>query len=213
MRSSKLLLPAILCVLLLAAPRAFAQCAGFSDVASGGFCEHVTWLKNRQITLGCTATTYCPNDPVTRLAMAAFMNRIGNILTPAILEAEDSGGALEITTFPSFLCQTEALPVASYPRTMHANLSLSFEVTGVQDVLIGIARATGNGPFAAVSHTATLGDLGQRHHHHYTSPQPEELAPGDSYRFAVAVARTDPGSNSIATWSCQLQVHVINALE
>ena len=34
-------------------------------------------MKNRGITLGCTATLYCPNDYVTRLQMAAFMYRLG----------------------------------------------------------------------------------------------------------------------------------------
>src|SRR5438477_9827195 len=35
-----------------------APCAGFTDVAdTSGFCPNVEWLKNRQITLGCTSPT------------------------------------------------------------------------------------------------------------------------------------------------------------
>ena len=57
-----------------------APCAGFTDVdSSSGFCVNVAWLKSHNITLGCTATTYCPNDAVSRLQMAAFLNRLGNI--------------------------------------------------------------------------------------------------------------------------------------
>lgn len=55
-----------------------APCAGFTDVDSTSpFCTHVTWLKNRGITLGCTATLYCPTDYVTRLQMAVFLYRLG----------------------------------------------------------------------------------------------------------------------------------------
>jgi hypothetical protein len=56
-----------------------AACAGFVDVDSvSSFCPSVAWVKSRGITLGCTdATHYCPNDPVTRLQMAAFMYRLG----------------------------------------------------------------------------------------------------------------------------------------
>ena len=59
-------------------------CAGFTDVEdTSPFCGNVTWLKNRSITLGCTsATLYCPNDFVSRLQMAAFMNRLGDSLFP-----------------------------------------------------------------------------------------------------------------------------------
>ena len=69
----------------LAATRAdAAPCAGFTDVdTAGGFCTEVTWIKNRGVTLGCTATQYCPNADVTRLQMALFMYRLGNALFPS----------------------------------------------------------------------------------------------------------------------------------
>jgi hypothetical protein len=57
-----------------------APCAGFTDLDdSSEFCVNVTWMKNRGVTLGCTLTQYCPNADVTRLQMAAFMNRLGNV--------------------------------------------------------------------------------------------------------------------------------------
>ena len=56
-----------------------APCAGFVDVDSNSaFCPSVAWVKSRAITLGCIdASHYCPNDPVTRLQMAAFLYRLG----------------------------------------------------------------------------------------------------------------------------------------
>jgi hypothetical protein len=46
----------------------------FTDVpASNTFCKHAHFLWAKNIIAGCGATTYCPNDPVTRDAMAKFL--------------------------------------------------------------------------------------------------------------------------------------------
>ena len=80
-----LAVPAVALILSLASTAALAApCAGFTDVDdTSPFCGNVTWLKNRSITLGCTSTTlFCPGDFVSRLQMAAFMNRLGDSLFP-----------------------------------------------------------------------------------------------------------------------------------
>src|SRR5688500_10440980 len=82
-----------------------APCAGFTDVddavVGAGFCQNVEWLKNRQITLGCTSVTlYCPNDNVSRLQMAAFMNRLGNALTPVALTDTEAPGPIDLDAAP-----------------------------------------------------------------------------------------------------------------
>jgi hypothetical protein len=47
----------------------------FSDVpASDVFCKHVHYLWAKGIIAGCSATEYCPADPVTRDAMAKFLS-------------------------------------------------------------------------------------------------------------------------------------------
>ncbi|HEX4884116.1 MAG TPA: S-layer homology domain-containing protein [Casimicrobiaceae bacterium] len=58
-----------------------APCAGFTDVDSADpFCPSVDWVRNRGITQGCTSTLYCPDAPVTRLQMAAFLFRFGQTM-------------------------------------------------------------------------------------------------------------------------------------
>lgn len=46
-----------------------APCAGFTDVddtvVGASFCQNVEWLKNRQVTLGCTSVTLF-SVPMTR---------------------------------------------------------------------------------------------------------------------------------------------------
>jgi len=47
----------------------------FSDVpATDAFCKHVHYLWAKGIIAGCSATQYCPADPVTRDAMAKFLS-------------------------------------------------------------------------------------------------------------------------------------------
>lgn len=77
-----------------------APCADFTDVEdTSPFCPSVTWMKNRGITTGCTATEYCPDQSVSRLAMAAFLFRNAQPLGPAVqtaLVGGTGGGAYSL---------------------------------------------------------------------------------------------------------------------
>ena len=84
----KLVLLLGMALLFHAASALTARCAGFTDVDSASpFCDEVQWMKNRGVTLGCTATEYCPNQDVTRLQMALFMFRLGDTLFPSTCTA------------------------------------------------------------------------------------------------------------------------------
>jgi hypothetical protein len=128
-------LPRLLLPLLSLPSLADAQCVGFTDVAGVPFsnptCQNVAWMKNRAITLGCTPTLYCPFDNVNRLQMAAFMNRVGNVLSPDVQSVEETGGTLNLGT-TSVICQTPNLPALApapgYPRTVDVSASMSLEV-------------------------------------------------------------------------------------
>ncbi len=94
-----------------------APCGGFSDVNTGdSFCNSAEWLKNRGVTLGCTATDYCPTQTVSRAQMALFMQRLGDAISPAIYSDNViNTGALNIDNRPNF-CTTPAFPPMNYPR-------------------------------------------------------------------------------------------------
>src|SRR5688572_10940364 len=130
-RMSSLAIPALLA--LVAPPALAAPCSGFTDVeSSDGFCANVAWLKNRSITLGCTSTTlYCPAATVSRLQMAAFMNRLGTALTPAMLRTEDAPASLDLDANP-VVCQTADFASEDFPRTAYADAS--FGATAAADV-------------------------------------------------------------------------------
>ena len=58
-----------------------APCAGFDDVNdTSPFCADVAWIANRGITLGCATGLYCPDVAVSRLSMAVFLHRLGNMV-------------------------------------------------------------------------------------------------------------------------------------
>jgi hypothetical protein len=74
--------------LLLAGETRAAPCAGFTDVddttgPTAQFCVDVAWIRNRNVTLGCTPTQFCPFQNVSRIQMAAFMRRLGDSLFPS----------------------------------------------------------------------------------------------------------------------------------
>jgi hypothetical protein len=56
---------------------------GFTDTAGSVFAADIDRLAAAGITRGCGTTRYCPDDPVTRGQMAAFLRRaLGDRITP-----------------------------------------------------------------------------------------------------------------------------------
>ncbi|MBL8212125.1 MAG: VCBS repeat-containing protein [Bryobacterales bacterium] len=56
--------------------RAFLESQPFTDVpTSDSFFPYIGLIRNRAITLGCTATTYCPGAAINRGQMAVFLVR------------------------------------------------------------------------------------------------------------------------------------------
>ena len=59
-----------------------APSAGFTDTPASTFADDIDRLAFAKITLGCNPpanTQFCPNNPVTREQMAAFLNRALNL--------------------------------------------------------------------------------------------------------------------------------------
>ena len=149
---------ALSAVALLAAPLAQAlPSAGFTDVDdTSTFCPNVEWLKNRAVTTGCTsATLYCPTDPVSRLAMAAFMNRLGTALTPAQLRVDGAPGPVDLDA-NVVVCQTTDLAITGYPRTAYVDLCLSATATadvGLASDLVIAPTVAGRGRISTAMRT------------------------------------------------------------
>jgi hypothetical protein len=187
-----------------------APCAGFLDVDDTSFfCGNVEWIKNRKVTLGCTsATAYCPNDPVSRLQMAAFMNRLGTALTPVVLRAEIASGALDLDLSP-VVCATSDQAIADFPRRALVDTSLSgTAATGVDIALRGVYSTNGGAswqPLAAVQSYAFVpaAQWGQA-----SDVGVLDLNVGQTVRFGVQVSRSGAGSTDLTDSRCLLRAQI-----
>ena len=202
------------------------NCAGFTDLPdTSGFCPNVQWIKNRGVTQGCTPTTYCPSQNVTRLAMAAFMNRLGTALTPEVLSAQGGTGAVVLPGQPPtpalHLCQTgdttEQVAPVQYERQANVTASMS----GLGD---------GNGAsWNAFVHVSTDGGLTWSDLNPGTSvgmratsapgawasnsaTERMDLLPGLTYRFAIGVRRDGvvASTGNLTDGRCQIVATVSN---
>lgn len=121
-----------------------ASCVGLGDVpANASYCPSVQFLKNRAITLGCTATTYCPNDAVTRAQMALFMNRLSTSLEPVFVSASQS--ANPAINSGGVACQTGSFIVGNAPRVATATAMLYHNAATAQRVTARIVYSTDGG--------------------------------------------------------------------
>lgn|SRR5688572_8548030 len=188
-----------------------APCAGFNDVDSGSaFCPNVEWLKNRAVTLGCGTGLYCPDDPVSRLAMAAFMNRLGTALTPVVLRRELASGAVDLDA-NVVVCQSDAFAVAGFPRNAVVDASLSAVMPGEELVTAIPVMSTNNGAtWDPITPVASQMKLMPGQWNSASNFGNVTLDVGSSLRFGVRVARAGATSTDVSDSRCQLRVLIFS---
>lgn len=200
----------------VSSPAALAQsCAGFTDVlATSAFCSSVEWIGNRGITTGCTATTYCPNNAVTRLAMAAFLKRLGEALTPFDLAPVTAAGST-VTPGPNQrICVTPDYAVTAFPRRAYVNAAavVSAPTAGI-DVKVDLQFSVNGG----TTWTALNGsDQYAMLQNGLTPADRATLAPfgavdlnvGQTVRFAVRIDNF--GGSGNVTAGCHNRVQIAN---
>ncbi len=209
----------LLACLLLASAGVRAQaCVGFTDVPSSSpYCPNVEWLKNRGITLGCSSTTlYCPNDAVTRISMAAFMNRLGRALAVEPLFVEQTTGAIPLTSGPPEMrCITADTAATNYPRAV----SVVGAMSGLADANAVAWRAVIHFSTDAGATWQSANGFGGMRASSVASVWSNvafetrfDLDPGTTYRFAVGILRDDilVSTGNLADARCQLTAAVVN---
>lgn len=204
---------------LAAQPAAAQNCAGFTDVqAASLFCPSVEWMKNRGITTGCGGTDYCPNAAVDRLAMSAFMKRLGDALTPAFVRKRDPAiGGLNLTGQQN-ICVTDPVPISGYPRAaiVRGLVNLYTPTNGGMDVKAWIVYSTNGGTTwlnPATNDGTAFGAL----YPGLTPPNDISLHPmtvinldvGSTYHFALA-AQIQAGDGTVANVYCENLVQLVN---
>jgi hypothetical protein len=202
----------LLLVLAFAPLPALGQtCGGFTDVfPSDFFCNNVEWIANRNVTLGCTLTEYCPTLAVTRAQMAAFMQRLGDALKAFVQRTQDPDfdGTYE-TPDETVGCISAPVAINEYPReaSFWATL-MNFNASATKTIQAGLVYSTNGGttwtPTGDFVMWQTI-DPTER----TTLPLvggPLNLNVGSTYQFAIQVSTNNP----LATVSgeCQLNVRI-----
>lgn len=144
-----------------------AACSGpapFGDVPAGDqFCTNVEWVKNRGITTGCGPNAYCPQDPVSRAQMAAFMNRLADAIVQPPVVVNTLPGALALTLLAADnpICST-LIPAATFPRTFVVHAHGTFRTAAIGSLGAHIMNTldgnTTNWNFATANSQRTTAD-------------------------------------------------------
>lgn len=190
----------------VSAPAASAPCAGFADVDSAdSFCPTVEWMKNRAVTTGCATASYCPDPAVSRLAMAAFMQRLGKTLTPLVRYADDTGGALDPDT-GDVVCATAAVPAEGYPRSASVRVTLSANVATAAGIAVQVVESVNGGATWSVRNAQPAAVSGaNRWLHLSTGKGAIPVAPNTPTQYGLRVARHGAGTANVVAWACQLE--------
>ncbi len=197
---------------LAAAPASAQQCAGFADVTDDGptgFCPSVEWMKNRNVTTGCGGGNYCPSAAVSRLAMAAFMKRLGDALTPVQLAADLAPGTVDLDT-NVVACQTADYAVTGFPRTAYADAT--FSATAGADVSFAadlVVSTNGGGAWTPLNANANRGSVPANQWGSLSDIGAVALNVGDTVRFGARLTRGGvAGGTDLADSRCQIRVLV-----
>ena len=190
---------------------ALAQtCGDFTDVSPADFyCANVEWLKNRSVTFGCTASTFCPDEPTLRGEMAAFLKRLGTKLTPAILRVQDL--AVDGTYNPEIVGCVSAPFVPDYARQATFVATLwNRNATAPKIIQAGLVYSTNGG----INWIGT-GDLVMQHSIEVGTEKtlplvggPLDLEVGISYVFAIRAITLNAAPT--VEGDCQLNIRIEN---
>jgi hypothetical protein len=189
-----------------------APCAGFADVDDGsGFCANVEWVRNRAVTLGCAAGSYCPGDAVSRLQMAAFMNRLGTALTPVQLAVDTAPGAIDLDA-NAVVCQTGAFAVSGFPRRAYVDVSFSGQATADVGLAADIVMSgDGGATWANLNGAANRGFVRANQWGAFADLASIDLAVGQSVRWGVRTTRAGlAGSTQLADSRCHLRALIFS---
>ena len=198
---------------LSALPAVAAPCGGFIDVddtvVSSDFCQSVEWIKNRGVTLGCGTGLYCPDNAVNRLQMAAFMKRLGGVLSPAPTLLEASPGAIDLDVLPTpRICITPEIdpppvppatdPGKPYPRRAFIHTTFSGQAAGALQYRTDLQFSSDNGAswdFVWPNYANRDGTTGA---HWVSSSQSGsvDLDANLTYRFSILVRREGVGTTA-----------------
>jgi hypothetical protein len=180
-------------------------CEAFTDVdAASPFCPSVLWMKQRGITVGCGATTYCPVNSTTRDQMAAFMNRLGAVLTRPAVSVEASPGAVNPDA-NAIVCSSADQAAATYERRMGVDAVFMGQGQGSGDLGVQLVESVNAGTtWIALGPVLPTG-IAEGRWSNVRLNATRDVAPSEVVRYALRVSRIS-GAGALAASACQLRL-------
>ena len=164
-------------------------CAGFVDVlASSAFCASIDWVRNRAVTQGCAANQFCPDGPVVRLAMAAFLNRLGTVLSPLHLVHEQQLGAVDVDTTP-MICSGVVAPAAIPPRRARVDAVVAAAANADMTLAIELVSSVDGGTSWQPMSSVHRGAIAANRWSNQRVLVDVDVAAGSAIRFAARLSR------------------------
>jgi len=207
----------VLAAATLAAPAAEAApcgvtsfAAGFTDVADDSpFCPSVEWLRNRQVTAGCGGQQYCPDLSVSRLAMAAFMKRLGETMGGYHERIDEAPGAVDLDA-GVVMCRSVDAVWFAYPRTAHLDATISATAAAAVSFAAElVVSADGGQTWAPVHPHPSRGSVPAGQWSSVSDLGSMAIEAGERARFGIRVARGGlAGSANLADLRCRLRLVV-----
>ena len=182
------------------------------DVAADSpFCSSVAWMKGRNVTLGCSGGAYCPDAHVSRLAMAAFMQRLGDALSPKTIVATAAPGALDFASGP-VVRETAPIPPAAAPR--RAVLDAVFSGVAGADSVAGahlVVSEDDGVSWQTVQVHDPQATFEANAWRNVRANALHDMLPYKSLRYGLRMERATPAvAASVADSTCRLRVRVDN---
>ena len=164
----------------IVAPVAVGASHVFTDVPdSNTFHDDIAWLADSGVTLGCNPPTndrFCPDDPVTRAQMSAFMRRLAanQVVDAGTLEGVAAAGFIQagqadsvtpaMTTAEPGVAQAASEPTVNLAGPVESLLEVTLNapadgyavVTGSADFFQLHTTGTSSNGFLGVSNQSTL---------------------------------------------------------
>lgn len=186
-------------------------CAGFIDVAlSSPFCQSVQWMVNRSVTTGCAPGLYCPGETMVRVGLAAFLHRASAALSPTVVQAHATGGALDLDASPA-LCGTAAFATGTFTRHASITGTVSASSAAAVDVEAALLMSRDGGitwtPVMAVGPRMGI-EAG-----HWKAQRlvgEVDLGVGETVAFAIGLLRAGPGTQDIDASRCSVRAEIAN---
>ncbi len=176
-------------------PAAVPTCSSFADIAaSNPFCSNVAWMRNRAITLGCTATTYCPSDAVQRLTMAAFLARLGAVFSVPPVQQQDSPGPLDLQSL-AIVCVTPDHATQSHPGRVELDAIFNATAQGTIGIDVKLLASVDGGANWEAIGAAAMQTIHAGRWVNVRAIASRDLEVGDTTRFAIGITRYSGTAN------------------